>query len=269
VTRLERDKLLLVRIWIAPLTLSALALSCTLTNDLSELEGSSDGGTAGGAGGAAGSGGSGANPSLCQAACDRELTANCPNGDPTSCIAACQSAPGALSDTCKTAWYSLLTCASQQGTYACDANGDAKLTNCTAQSAELSSCLSSGSGGSGGSGTGGSGGSGTGGSGGSGTGGSGGTSQCNNPYASATCNDFQQNVCTDCIIANCCQPANDCFANAECGGLYACYAECQTAPDPLACVNQQCPECQGGMTLLTAFAQCTENYCSTECSGTF
>lgn len=253
----RRGKLVRVQHWVAPLAVSGLALACSLTNDLSELEGTSDSGIAAGAGGIGGSGGAGGGSGLCEAACDRQLTAACPSDDLASCITDCETAPGATSTACSTTWAALLGCVSEQGSFACDTSGAAELTNCTTQAEALGACLTSGSGGTGG--AGGSGGS-------SGTGG-GGTSSCQNPYQGKTCADLQANVCSDCTATNCCPETNACLADQDCGGLYACAATCAASTDPQACVSQTCPDCFGGLSLFNQLSSCIETHCTSECSG--
>jgi hypothetical protein len=248
-----------VQHWIAPLAVSGIALACSLTNDLSELEGTSDGGIGAGAGGIGGSGGG---PSLCEAACDRQLTAACPNDELGSCITDCETAPGATSTECSTTWAALLGCVSQQGSFQCDASGEAELTNCTSQAEALGACLASGSGGTAGVG-------GTAGSGGTGTGGNGGTSSCVNPFQGKTCADLQADVCSDCTEANCCSETNACLADQDCGGLYACAATCAASTDPQACVSQTCPDCFAGLSLFNQLSNCIDNHCTNECSGQF
>jgi hypothetical protein len=99
-------------------------------------------GAVAGSGATGGSGGSGAAPSdpLCQAACEKQAAAQCPNEDDAACVADCNAELGLARPSCGPQIDAFGACVTGPATVVCDADGKAQFTGCDPQLQAYARC---------------------------------------------------------------------------------------------------------------------------------
>jgi hypothetical protein len=185
------------------------------------------------------------------------MQAGCPNFTQPQCLADCQAKGASFASECVGAYGALLLCAGESGSYICDGNGNAALVTCNAEAAALATCAGQSNGG-------------TGGTGGTGGGANPDSGACDpGPYLNVTCTELssQTVACTDCIVANCCEFFDACFANPACAGLYSCAASCYTTSDFSQCITDTCSACTVAAEPYNAMSQCAADHCSNQCAA--
>jgi hypothetical protein len=200
-----------------------------------------------------GVGGTGGGSNACVPSCERAVQAGCHDFTQEKCLAACQAKGESIASECVSAYGALLLCAGETGSYICDGEGNAALVTCTEEAQALAACGGPSTGGTGGTG-----------------GGNADAGVCDpGDYLNVTCAEFtaQTVECTDCIVAQCCEVFDACFADPACAGLYACAGKCYDTSDFSQCVTDTCSACTVAVDTYNALNQCADDHCSTQCSG--
>ncbi len=258
------------------------------------------GGGAGGGQGGFGGGVGGGSGDPCTTACNKAASANCPGQ--SKCLTQCQAGYSQIPPNCKTQFDAYLNCATASGTFVCDSSGNPKLNlptgACSSESSALTSCMQSGTGGTGtggfgggyggmggygggyggmggyGGGYGGMGGYGGGyggmggyggGYGGGGAGGTGGTPACGIAFSGSDA------TCDNCANSYCCSELSACGPGTQCNQLLGCMsqycASATTQAELQTCINTNCPSLASALTQIQAVysCACTTSTCQSAC----
>jgi hypothetical protein len=228
-----------------------LVVGCSLTS-LESLDDNVDS-TPTSDSGVGGAGATGGGSNACVPSCERAVQAGCHDFTQEKCLAACQAKGETIAAECVSAYGALLLCAGETGSYICDGEGNAALVTCAEEAAALAACSGSSTGGTGGTG-----------------GGNADAGACEpGAYLNAHCTDVAARTeeCTDCVVAQCCEELDTCFADPACAGLYACTVNCYTTSNFSQCISDMCSSCLAAVDGYNAINQCASDNCSVQCAG--